>query len=186
MPLTTRLTETLGIRHPVLLAPMGGVAGGALAGAVTAPAASASSAAAMATREWLERQFAAAGNSARRLRLHHLVAGAAAGAARRGAWRRAGGDHAVLRRSAAVRARASRQRARASSARCRASPMRAKRSTPAPTSSSRKAREAGGHGATRATLPFVPVVVDAWRGRRPKSSSSPPAASATGAAWRRR
>src|SRR5258708_23554148 len=35
-PLATRLTESLGIRHPVLLAPMALVAGGALAGAVTA------------------------------------------------------------------------------------------------------------------------------------------------------
>jgi len=36
MTLHTRLTERLGIRHPVLLAPMAGVAGGALAVAVSA------------------------------------------------------------------------------------------------------------------------------------------------------
>jgi nitronate monooxygenase len=36
MALRTRLTERLGIRHPVLLAPMGGMAGGALAAAVSA------------------------------------------------------------------------------------------------------------------------------------------------------
>src|SRR5690349_20405679 len=35
MPLATRLTETLGIRHPILLAPMGSVAGGRLAASVT-------------------------------------------------------------------------------------------------------------------------------------------------------
>ena len=35
MTLRTRLTEKLGIRHPVLLAPMGGIAGGRLAGAVS-------------------------------------------------------------------------------------------------------------------------------------------------------
>jgi nitronate monooxygenase len=35
MPLTTALTETLGIEHPVVLAPMGGVAGGALAAGVS-------------------------------------------------------------------------------------------------------------------------------------------------------
>src|SRR5947209_4950079 len=36
MALRTALTGRLGIRHPVLLAPMGGSAGGALAGAVSA------------------------------------------------------------------------------------------------------------------------------------------------------
>jgi nitronate monooxygenase len=36
MVLSTRLTRRLGIRHPVLLAPMGGAAGGRLAAAVTA------------------------------------------------------------------------------------------------------------------------------------------------------
>lgn len=36
MALRTRLTERLRIRHPILLAPMGGSAGGALAAAVSA------------------------------------------------------------------------------------------------------------------------------------------------------
>ena len=35
MALTTALTTLLGIDHPIVLAPMGGVAGGALAAAVT-------------------------------------------------------------------------------------------------------------------------------------------------------
>ena len=35
MALQTRLTEKLGITHPVLLAPMGTIAGGRLAGAVS-------------------------------------------------------------------------------------------------------------------------------------------------------
>jgi nitronate monooxygenase len=35
MALRTHLTEKLGIRHPILLAPMGSIAGGRLAGAVT-------------------------------------------------------------------------------------------------------------------------------------------------------
>jgi len=35
MALWTRLTELLGIRHPVLQAPMGGTAGGRLASAVS-------------------------------------------------------------------------------------------------------------------------------------------------------
>ena len=41
MPLATCLTETLDIRHPVLLAPMGSIAGGRHAAAVTAAAGSA-------------------------------------------------------------------------------------------------------------------------------------------------
>ncbi|MYH38063.1 MAG: nitronate monooxygenase, partial [Rhodospirillaceae bacterium] len=36
MRLSTAITRLLGIDHPVLLAPMGGVSGGALAGAVSA------------------------------------------------------------------------------------------------------------------------------------------------------
>jgi nitronate monooxygenase len=35
MPLVTALTETVGIEHPIVLAPMGGVAGGALAAGVS-------------------------------------------------------------------------------------------------------------------------------------------------------
>jgi nitronate monooxygenase len=33
--LSTRFTELLGVRHPIVLAPMGGSAGGALAAAVS-------------------------------------------------------------------------------------------------------------------------------------------------------
>ena len=50
MPITTRLTERLGVRHPIMLAPMDVVADGRLAAAVSRPAASASSAAATAMR----------------------------------------------------------------------------------------------------------------------------------------
>ncbi|WP_251982599.1 nitronate monooxygenase [Streptomyces violaceusniger] len=35
MALSTELTEFLGLRHPIVLAPMGGAAGGALAAAVS-------------------------------------------------------------------------------------------------------------------------------------------------------
>ncbi|MBN9053793.1 MAG: hypothetical protein J0H80_08500, partial [Rhizobiales bacterium] len=35
MRIETRLTQQLGIRHPIILAPMGSAAGGALASAVT-------------------------------------------------------------------------------------------------------------------------------------------------------
>ncbi len=69
MALRTSLTEQLGIRHPILLAPMGGSAGGALAAAVSAAGGlgligggQGNSAQGMTGREWLERQFTAAGN----------------------------------------------------------------------------------------------------------------------------
>src|SRR6185437_8569830 len=62
MPLATRLTKTLGIRHPVLLAPMGSIAGGRLAAAVTAAGGLGLIGGGYGDGEWLEREFAAAGN----------------------------------------------------------------------------------------------------------------------------
>jgi nitronate monooxygenase len=62
MALRTRLTEKLGIRHPVLLAPMGYVAGGALAAAVSAAGGLGMIGGGYAEADWLEREFAAAGN----------------------------------------------------------------------------------------------------------------------------
>jgi len=65
MPLRTRLTERLGIRHPILSAPMGGTAGGALAAAVSAAGGLGligGGAGTIAPDKWLEPQFAAAGN----------------------------------------------------------------------------------------------------------------------------
>lgn len=70
MPITTALTRSLGITHPIILAPMGGVAGGKLAAAVSQaggfgmigggygnPKAGYGGAA------WMEEQFRAAGNA---------------------------------------------------------------------------------------------------------------------------
>jgi len=62
MALRTRLTERLGIRHPVLLAPMGFVSGGALAAAVSAAGGLGIIGGGYAEAEWLGREFAAAGN----------------------------------------------------------------------------------------------------------------------------
>src|SRR5580658_2586703 len=62
MSLATRLTECLGIEHPVLLAPMGSISGGALAGAVTAAGGLGIIGGGYGDGEWIERQFAAAGN----------------------------------------------------------------------------------------------------------------------------
>lgn len=62
MTLRTRLTDQLNIRHPVLLAPMGYVAGGALAAAVSAAGGLGLIGGGYAEADWLERELAAAGN----------------------------------------------------------------------------------------------------------------------------
>ena len=62
MALRTRLTDRLGIRHPVVLAPMGFVSGGALAAAVSAVGGFGMIGGGYADPEWLERELAAAGN----------------------------------------------------------------------------------------------------------------------------
>jgi nitronate monooxygenase len=60
MAISTNLTQRLGIEHPVLLAPMGFVAGGALAAAVSAAGGFGMIGGGYADPDWLEREFAAA------------------------------------------------------------------------------------------------------------------------------
>jgi nitronate monooxygenase len=62
MVLRTKLTERLGIRHPVLLAPMGSASGGALAAAVSAAGGLGIVGGGYPDPDWLEREFARAGN----------------------------------------------------------------------------------------------------------------------------
>lgn len=62
MALRTMLTDRLAIRHPVLLAPMSGTAGGGLAAAVSAAGGLGLIGGGLRDRDWLEPQFAAAGN----------------------------------------------------------------------------------------------------------------------------
>lgn len=63
MPLRTRLTEELSLRHPVLSAPMGLAAGGALAAAVSNAGGLGLIGGGYGDRVWLEEQFRAAGNA---------------------------------------------------------------------------------------------------------------------------
>jgi len=63
MGLKTRLTEKLEIEHPILLAPMGVMAGGRLAAAVTNAGGLGIIGAGYGDAEWIERQFAAAGDT---------------------------------------------------------------------------------------------------------------------------
>ena len=58
----TRLTEKLGIRYPIMLAPMGSIAGGRLAGAVSRAGGLGLIGGGYGDAAWLEREFAAAGN----------------------------------------------------------------------------------------------------------------------------
>lgn len=63
MRLKTRLTERLGIEHPILLAPMGVIAGGRLAAAVSNAGGLGIIGGGYGDEQWLEQQFAAAGNA---------------------------------------------------------------------------------------------------------------------------
>jgi nitronate monooxygenase len=63
MRLRTPLTERLSIRHPILLAPMGVTSGGRLAAAVSNAGGLGIIGGGYGDAEWLERQFAAAGNA---------------------------------------------------------------------------------------------------------------------------
>jgi nitronate monooxygenase len=57
MTLRTRLTEKLGIAHPVLLAPMGSIAGGKLAGSVSEAGGLGLIGGGYGEESWLEREF---------------------------------------------------------------------------------------------------------------------------------
>jgi len=63
MKLTTQLTERLGIRYPILLAPMARVAGGQLASAVSAAVGLGLIGGGYGDAEWLAREFELAGTS---------------------------------------------------------------------------------------------------------------------------
>ncbi len=63
MAIRTRLTEALGIKVPILSAPMGFVAGGKLAAAVTAAGGLGIIGGGYGDAGWLDREFAAAGNA---------------------------------------------------------------------------------------------------------------------------
>ena len=62
MPIRTRLTERLDLRHPIVLAPMALVSGGALASAVTGAGGLGMIGGGYGDADWLRRELAAAGN----------------------------------------------------------------------------------------------------------------------------
>src|SRR6185437_9089138 len=63
MALTTRLTQRLGIEHPIISAPMAFAAGGKLAAAVTAAGGFGVIGGGYGEPDWLEREFATAGSA---------------------------------------------------------------------------------------------------------------------------
>ena len=97
MRLRTRLTERFDIEHPIISAPMGMIAGGRLAAAVSNAGGLGLIGGGYGDGGWLEREFSAAGNAQSRMRLHYVVAGAAAGIARSGAGKATCRGDAVVR-----------------------------------------------------------------------------------------
>ena len=157
--LATRLTRLLGIHHPILLAPMGSVSGGRLAAAVSAAGGLGLIGGGYGDRDWLDREFAAAGNQpvgcgfitwslaerpalldrvlARKPRAVMLSFGDPAPFAKA---IRAAGARLICQVQTKAHARAALA--------CGAEIIVA------------QGAEAGGHGAQRGTLPLVPEIVD--------------------------
>ena len=160
MALKTPLTELLEIRHPVILAPMARVSGGALAAAVSAAGGLGLIGGGYGEAEWIEAEFAAAGNQ--RIGIGFIT------------WclaeRPALLDQALARSPAAVMLSfadpapfAAKIRQAGAKLICQVQSLSHARSAAAAGADVIVAQgsEAGGHGATRATLPLVPAVVDA-------------------------
>ncbi|MGL4288261.1 MAG: NAD(P)H-dependent flavin oxidoreductase [Phreatobacter sp.] len=160
MAIITPLTEKLGLDVPVLLAPMAGVSGGALAAAVTNAGGFGFIGGGYCDRDWLRREMAAAGNTpagvgfiawalekdpelidlvlARRPPAIFLSFGSIGGFASK---IKVAGAALVVQVQSVAEARA---------AAAEGADIIVAQGT-----------EAGGHGSNRATLPLVPAVVDA-------------------------
>lgn len=159
MALATRLTKRLGIAHPILLAPMGSVSGGALAAAVTRAGGLGLIGGAYGDGEWVERQFAAAGN-------HRVGCGFITWSLAR---RPEVLDAALARRPAAIMLSFGDPRPFAPAIKDAGAALICQVQTLSHVADAIAAgadvivaqgSEAGGHGSMRATLPFVPQVVD--------------------------
>jgi nitronate monooxygenase len=168
MTLKTRLTERLDIRHPVLLAPMGSVSGGALAGAVTAAGGLGLIGGGYGDPEWVESQFAAAGN-------HRVGCGFITWSLAR---RPQVLEAALAHKPAAVMLSFGDPRPFAPAIKAAGAALICQVQELAHVEEALDAgadiivaqgSEAGGHGASRATLPFVPQVADLVARRAPEA-----------------
>ncbi len=167
MKLSTAITRLLEIDHPVLLAPMGGVAGGALAGAVSAAgglgligAGYADSALGFGSDDWIRGEFDKAGNQAVGIGFITWALDRRPGAL----------DVALESEPSAVMLSfgdiapyAVKIRDAGAILICQVQTLKDAREAAAKGAQIVVAQgtEAGGHGADRATLPLVPAVADA-------------------------
>ncbi len=167
MKLSTAITRLLGIDHPVLLAPMGGVSGGALAGAVSAAgglgligAGYADPALGWGSDDWISAEFDKAGNRAVGIGFITWALDKRPGAL----------DAALERRPAAVMLSfgdiapyAAKVKGTGAALICQIQTLKDAKDVAAKGADIVVAQgtEAGGHGANRATLPLVPAVADA-------------------------
>ena len=165
--LPTAITRLLGIDHPILLAPMGGVSGGALAGAVSAAgglgligAGYADPALGWGSDEWIGAEFDKAGNRSVGIGFITWALDKRPGALDAALEREPG---AVMLSFGDIGPYAAKIRDAGAALICQVQTLRDAREAAAQGAQIVVAQgtEAGGHGADRATLPLVPAVADA-------------------------
>ena len=165
--LPTAITYLLGIDHPILLAPMGGVSGGALAGAVSAAgglgligAGYADPALGWGSDEWIGAEFDKAGNRSVGIGFITWALDKRPGALDAALEREPG---AVMLSFGDIAPYAAKIRDAGAVLICQVQTLRDAREAAAKGAQIVVAQgtEAGGHGADRATLPLVPAVADA-------------------------
>lgn len=165
--LPTAITLLLGIDHPILLAPMGGVSGGALAGAVSAAgglgligAGYADPALGWGSDEWIGAEFDKAGNRSVGIGFITWALDKRPGALDAALEREPG---AVMLSFGDIAPYAAKIRDAGAVLICQVQTLRDAREAAAKGAQIVVAQgtEAGGHGADRATLPLVPAVADA-------------------------
>ena len=165
--LSTAITRLLGIDHPVLLAPMGGVAGGALAGAVSAAgglgligAGYADPAVGFGSDDWIRDQFDKAGNRAAGIGFITWALDRRPDALDVALECR---PRAVMLSFGDIAPYAAKIRDTGAALICQVQTLKDAREAAAKGAQIVVAQgtEAGGHGADRATLPLVPAVADA-------------------------
>ena len=165
--LTTAITRLLGIDHPILLAPMGGVSGGALAGAVSEAgglgligASYADPALGWGSDDWIAAEFDKAGNRPVGIGFITWALDKRPGALDAALEREPG---AVMLSFGDIAPYAAKIRNAGAALICQVQTLKDAREAAAKGAQIVVAQgtEAGGHGADRATLPLVPAVADA-------------------------
>ena len=165
--LPTAITRLLGIDHPILLAPMGGVSGGALAGAVSAAgglgligAGYADPALGWGSDEWIGAEFDKAGNRSVGIGFITWALDKRPGALDAALERE---PSAVMLSFGDIAPYATKIRDAGAVLICQVQTLRGAREAAAKGAQIVVAQgtEAGGHGADRAALPLVPAVADA-------------------------